>query len=212
MLRKSTLIAVFGIIFLSSNSSAAKPQNVSKRTLEAYESTARKIFGKLDPSWAEMSVGVYPGYAPNADIGERGGALISSEFFNAVQKEDERAAVLAHEMCHRMLNHTSAELFSEFGAKGYDYEHLERNETEADWCSDVLLKRAGFDVCAGARALQIYIDGYNMQRNPDTPMHKIHFRRLGLLKAYCYNKNNLLAVRPASLTMEKLKELNFDAR
>lgn len=175
------------------------PYDDSEESRKSWEIYTQKLLRKISEPWGMAPVAVVSGREPSVDVKDHNLIVISSEFFRAVTADDERAAVLAHEMSHRMIRQEPAVLYRWFSPAGYDYKLLEQNEIEADWNSEVLLERAGFDICAAKRALQIYVDGYHMEERPDTPMHRLHLKRLGLLRVHCYNKGKLQDLRPRSL-------------
>ena len=134
-----------------------------------------------DETAKNIQIGFLCDPVPNAHHGSFG-LLISTGLLSL--KNDEYAAVLAHEMGHEKLNQPPAIGFDWFHMVE-DLSQLEKNEEEADDFSLVALKRAGFEICAAQRAFEFALNFTTIYDNPNGPHNQILLRRLTRLQAAC---------------------------
>ncbi|HXK36586.1 MAG TPA: M48 family metalloprotease [Candidatus Paceibacterota bacterium] len=115
--------------------------------------------------------------------------VVSFSLIDLAEDEAEYASILAHEYSHELRQHVDTNLWSDlFVWAGHDEVLLEKQETEADADSLVVLRRAGFDACAAVRMLGHFIDGYRMRENPTRSAWAIVLRREQALIRDCSPK------------------------
>jgi hypothetical protein len=159
----------------------------------AWEQYSRTVLTRLYPVEAPLFgdrpiIVVDSGEVPSAKR-DRWFLVISFSLIELAEDDAEYAVVLTHEYAHAFRQHEGTEVWSDmFVSAGHDEVILEKQETEADADSLVVLRRAGFDPCASVRMLGHFIDGYRMRENPTRSASAIVLRREAALIRTCPGK------------------------